>query len=145
MEIVQKENCINIQHLYEGAKAPIHTINDLLAPADMAYRKKVENALEEEFLFRVTVRRFKGKSEIGIQLMNLEDEEEEEKEEPPEITAEEEDDDLVQSPTPLFLKRNVFQIKTRDSQREKRFTTQAGSVSMTKSISVSQTICRQLN
>lgn len=154
IEIVQKENCINIQHLHREesdvgrTRGPIQQMNDM-SPDDQAYRKKVENALEEEFLFRVTVSRFKAKSQIGIQLMNIDEDDDDDDRDPVDrdrtsekdvpVTIEEdeeEEEDVVQSPTPLFLKRNVLHIKSLEREREKRFTTQAGSISMSKSIPV---------
>ena len=170
IEIVQKENCLNIQQLHkedsetDRSCRSIQFINDLspnTAPNDFAYRKKVENALEEEFLFRITVSRSKNISHIGIQLMNIDEDDEEEELMPqklnldqpvsdsneadeaaanlasdsefPEITQQNE----IPVPKPLFLKRNVIRVQSRDPLRERRFTTTPGSISVSKSISVS--------
>ena len=152
IEIVQKDNNINIQQLHRDeseagrTRGLVQTMNDL-SPLDQAYRKKVENALEDEFLFRVTVTRFKGKSQIGIQLMSVDEDDDDEDQEPgrsgdrsenrsEKEMANIEDEPIKKPPIRLFLKRNATHTKAIDADREKRFTTQAGSISMSKSIPV---------
>jgi hypothetical protein len=49
------------------------TIHDIPAE-EQAYRKRVENELEEEFLFRVTTYMVEDVNKISIQLMNIDDE-----------------------------------------------------------------------
>ena len=50
----------------------------LISPAEINYRKKIEEKLiEDEFLFRITVVKVRQVSELGIELCNIEDEDEE--------------------------------------------------------------------
>ena len=49
------------------------TIHDIPVE-EHVYRKRVENELEEEFLFRVTTYMVEDVNKISIQLMNIEDE-----------------------------------------------------------------------
>ena len=110
-------------------------------------------------MFRVTVSRFKGVSQVGIQLMNIDEEDEDDDLETPnalycgikqmkpmaldnltepEMISDDTHEEIVQSPSPLFLKRNLRKIRSMDPQREKKFCAQAGSISIsTKSIPVS--------
>lgn len=50
----------------------------LISPAEINYRKKIEEKLiEDEFLFRITVAKIRQISQVGIELCNIEDEDEE--------------------------------------------------------------------
>ena len=67
------------QYHHEENNSPGHivrhmsTIHDIPAE-EQAYRKRVENELEEEFLFRVTTYMVEDVNKISIQLMNIDDE-----------------------------------------------------------------------
>ena len=50
----------------------------MISPAELNYRKKIEEKLiEDEFLFRITVVKIRQVSELGIELCNIEDDDEE--------------------------------------------------------------------
>ena len=125
----------------------------LISPAEINYRKKIEEKLiEDEFLFRITVVKVKQVSELGIELCNIEDEDEESAKgkaivififtswKIPILTnqikltsAEVEghfQQELVQSPTPLFLKRNLLKVKLNSQNREKQFTNSPSAIGM---------------
>ena len=102
--------------------------------SELNYRKKIEEKLvEDEFLFRITVTRSRGKSELGIELCNIdEDEDETEPEVEPEIAIPQHTNHsaVVQSHTPLFLKRNLLRVKRKQSKRERLFTNEPSAISM---------------
>ena len=117
----------------------------LISPAEINYRKKIEEKLiEDEFLFRVTVAKVRQISEVGIELCNIEDEDGESAK-GNEFTTENNyltrhnpiaeveghfKQELVQSPTPLFLKRNLLKIKLNSQNREKQFTNAPSAIGM---------------
>ena len=119
-------------HLYNKAfiwfQGDIYAKTSPTSQSEINYRKKIEEKLvEDEFLFRITVNRSLGKSDLGIELCNIdEDEDETEPEVEPEIVP----DDVVQSHTPLFLRRNLLRVKLKHSKRERLFTSEPSAISM---------------
>merc|ERR1712037_920977 len=142
IEITQKESALNIhQYHREENNSPGHivrhmsTIHDIPAE-EQAYRKRVENELEEEFLFRVTTYMVEDVNKISIQLMNIDDEDTET------VQTDEasEKEDLGKYglflPTctgfdkRLFLRRNIRAVTKAEPNRDEQVRTTPGTLSV---------------
>ncbi|CAG5106214.1 Oidioi.mRNA.OKI2018_I69.chr1.g2742.t1.cds [Oikopleura dioica] len=142
IEITQKESALNIhQYHREENNSPGHIVRHMSTIHDIpveehVYRKRVENELEEEFLFRVTTYMVEDVNKISIQLMNIEDEDTETVQ--TDEASEKEDlgkygqylpDSLV-SLEQRFLRRNVTAVMKTEPNRHEQVRTTPGTLSV---------------
>jgi len=129
-----RDNSVLIHHSFKLGRAPYRQEGKphLITANEIPYRKKIEeNLIDDEFLFRITVTRSNGQSEVGIELCNIEDGDDEGPKSAPECVEPPFPPGEIISPSPLFLKRNLLRVKLSSrGDREKKFTNQPQAISM---------------